>query len=199
LGRSSLANRPSSGSRGRATLPLRGGRLEQRRWGSPARRSLPETYDSCRCWRRRMRSPSSKHAHEPEGCPFIFHQTRDATYLRHLHLTPCRSSSAPRQSPSSPSGARGRADDRAVRASRPANHHVPEASMAMGLGVGSWAKNDSRRAGSFAKQCWVSSPSAVRTAICDMRLWRSTPTCTMLLASCLRAVPAPLRCQPISG
>ena len=33
-------------------------------------------------------------------------------------------------------------------------------------------------------------PSSLRTAICEMRLCKSTPTCTMVVASCLR-----VRCQ----
>ena len=53
----------------------------------------------------------------------------------------------------------------------PVGHQqVPEAWIAMGLGVGSWAKNGSRCARSFGTRCWVSSPSAVSTAICDLRL-----------------------------
>src|SRR2546425_4586078 len=77
---------------------------------------------------------------------------------------------------------------------------VPDASIAMGVCGGSCEKKFVSRTASLGSRCWTISPSSVKTAICELRLSRSTPTCTILLASCLREVlPPPLRSQPIPG
>src|SRR2546425_8829287 len=68
------------------------------------------------------------------------------------------------------------------------HHQVPEASIAMGVCGGRSAKNFSSRAASLASRCCTISPSSLNTAICELCLSRSTPTCTILLASCLREV-----------
>src|SRR2546428_14062896 len=71
--------------------------------------------------------------------------------------------------------------------------------MATGVNGGSSAKNFSSCTGSLGSRCCAISPSSVRTAICELRLSRSTPTCTIASASCLREDWPTLRSQPMSG
>jgi hypothetical protein len=70
------------------------------------------------------------------------------------------------------------------RSTRSTNHHqVPDASMATRAPRGTWAKNRSSCRGSFSSRCCVTSPSGINTASCELRLCKSTPTCTIASVS----------------
>jgi hypothetical protein len=69
--------------------------------------------------------------------------------------------------------------------------------MATRAGAGTCSKNRCTGSRSFSRRCCVNSPLGLNTAICDTRLCKSTPTCTMALASSLSGcVRSPLSAQP---
>ncbi|GEM_PF-5111800 len=110
-----------------------------------------------------------------------------------------RSSAVRRQWRGSASGARGPASARAAPVDRRATTTCRRPQWRPGGGAGTSAKNRCTRSRSFSKRCCVISPLAFNTAICDTRLCKSTPTCTVALASFLSGCvgPSPLSTQPI--